>query len=222
MPYSSFLHASSAKAVTSSTRDREINNGTKVGNPSCLRLLLVEEEPGHSTHEESPLHPKLAFSLIMESALAVVASSKLTCRGCTKSNDSNIRSCKCCKVALLIPGETKKSRKRKANRDSNANYNSSVIGTAGKLDFPLMCHPETNSSFTMNNQRTVWDENLLNQIHIKYVNSLSDLIKYLAYAPSLPDHLQPLDGIFVLGLGDLLSRDSSAPGLTEMTHACKS
>lgn len=211
---SSFLHKSAAKAVASSTHVFRNSNDTKINSISGLRMLLIEEEPGHSTPEDAPFHPKLAFSLAMNAALAVVASSTLACRGCTKSIGDT--SCKCCKVALLIPGET---RKRKAKHDGTS-YKSSRVGTAGKMDFPLNCHPDNISSFNVNNEQNAWDENLLDQIHIKYVTCLSDLIKYLAYAPSLPHHLQPLDGIFVLGLGGLLLRDSGASAMTELTHAC--
>jgi hypothetical protein len=208
---SSFLHVSSEKALVNSSPNLRKDAGQKTGTTSGLRMLLIEEEPGHSTHEDSALHPKLAFSLAMDAALAAVASSKMSCRGCTSDKGS---SCRCCKVALLIPGETKKSRKRRMKSNST-NYNSTMIGTAGKIDFPLKCHQENKS-----NNHDKMDDKLLNHIHIKYVNSLSDLIKYLVYVPSLPNWLQPINGLFVLGLNDLLSRDS-ASSLTELTHACK-
>jgi hypothetical protein len=215
---SSFLHVSSEKALfDSSSLNVRKNNGPRTNTNFGMRMLLIEEEPGHSTHEDSTLHQKLAFSLVMDAALALVASSMLSCRGCT-TPDGMSSSCRCCKVALLIPGETKKSRKRRMKSNSN-NYKSTMIGAAGKVDFPLKCHQENKSSI-MNNHNQM-DENLLNQIHIKYINSLSDLIKYLAYANSLPNRLQPLDGVFVLGLSDLLSRDKSASSLTELTHACE-
>jgi hypothetical protein len=188
--------------------------------------------------------PKLAFSLVMDAASAVVASSNLICRGCHRSSvvestedvgkdignanqtSAELSSCRCCKVALLIPGETKKSRKRR-KKNNHESFASQVVGNAGKMPFPMTCKQETNSSRTSSllftsayNGDSEWDENILNQIHIKYIKSLSDLIRYLAYAPSLPVHLQPLEGIFVIGLGDLLSREKHL-GIMEMTHARK-
>ena len=182
-------------------------------------MLLIEEDMADISQDvaNSPMCPKLAFSLVMDSAYALVASSKLSCRGCTKSNDDlQSQCCRCCKVALLIPGETNTSRKRRIP----SNNASRVVGDAGKMDFPMSCRPENNSSF-INNQ-SHWDENILNQIHIKYITSISDLNKYLAYAPSLPGPLQPLDGIFLMGLGDLLSKGNGLVEFTGMTNACES
>jgi hypothetical protein len=225
---SSLLHTACAKAQQSNTTSSISLEG--------LRLLLVEEESSFA-HDDTGLlsnSPQLAFSLAMDAALSVVASSNLDCRGCTKQNksvDNSERgtgaqmSCRCCKIALLIPGETKQSRKRRTQSNNNDKYSSSrVVGVAGKLEFPMHCKQESNLSQTLpfvdnNADSQQWDQNVLNQIHIKYVNSLSDLIRYLAYAPSLPEHLQPLDGVFVMGLGELLSREINTAGSTEMTHA---
>ncbi|KAL7485799.1 hypothetical protein ACHAW6_011393 [Cyclotella cf. meneghiniana] len=239
MPPSSFLHAASAKAQQA--------NASFLNDLSVLRMLLIEEDPGHFPHNDtgSLVNPKLAFSLVMDAARAVVASSNLICRGCHRSSDVVSKNdvgkgfddtnqategpggCRCCKVALLIPGETKKSRKRRKKSNNHESSVSRVVGTPGKMQFPINCKPENNSSLatsllftsTYNGDSTEWDEKILNQIHIKYVNAPADLIRYLAYAPSLPAHLQPLEGIFVIGLGDLMSRENQTSGIMEMTHA---
>lgn len=221
MTSSSFLHASLAKALSNVSNSCK-SYDPKIESLSGMRLLLVEEDSAPNPHDVtgSPM-PMLAFSLVMDTVLAIASSSKLACRGCGNANDESApKSCNCCKLALLIPGETKKSRKRRMqpNNIISDQKSSQVVGTAGKMEFPMNCIPENKSLFS--NEKH-WDETLLNQIHIKYVSSFSDMIKYLAYAPSLPDHLQPLDGIFVLGLGDFLSRDNNASGLTEMTHVCE-
>jgi len=61
-----------------------------------------------------------------------------------------------------------------------------------------------------------WDPTLLGQIQIKYVTSLAEVIQYLAYATSLPDHLRPLDGIVLLGVGDLLPKQNINMELTHL------
>ena len=64
------------------------------------------------------------------------------------------------------------------------------------------------------------DPNVLVHIQIKYVNTFEDVVRYLAYAPSLPNHMQPLDGIILLGVGELLSRQSNSSNM-ELTHLCE-
>ena len=203
---SSFLHASSAKALASNSHLNQ-NNLTTGDKFFPLRMLLIEEDATHHSHAASTLQPNLAYSLVMDAAKAIVSSSTLSCRGCTKTNtDNDTTSCSCCKVALLIPGVTKKSRKR----PSQSNNTQQKLTSWRKIGYPINCQNE-NHQMKMNDQ-------LLNQIYIKYIDSLSDLVKYLMYAPSLPRHLQPLDGICVLGLSDLLSRENATLGLTELIH----
>ena len=50
-----------------------------------------------------------------------------------------------------------------------------------------------------------WDPAALDRIRIKYVSSLSDVVGYLAYVTSLPDHSRPSRGLFLLGANDCLS-----------------
>lgn len=214
---SSFLQASSAKALANDNLNGR-RDLTRIDDLRGLRMLLIEEEMADTARDvaDSSARPKLAFSLIMDTAYALVASSKLSCRGCAKTNDNApSQCCRCCKVALLMPGETKASRKRRKQSKTE----SRVVGAAGKMDFPMSCRPEHKEPSTKNQSH--WDEKMLNQIHIKYVSTLSDLNKYLAYVPSLPESMQPLDGIFVIGLGDLLPRGNRAVEFTGLTNTCK-
>ncbi|KAL3802824.1 hypothetical protein HJC23_007601 [Cyclotella cryptica] len=237
MQSSSFLRAASAKDPQP--------NATLIDDPSGLRMLLIEENqvhcPDNSLGQSLVDSPMLAFSLVMDAARSVAATSSLSCRGCSRppdveskdyvskdisnANQKLVRpsNCRCCKVALLIPGETKQSRKRRRRSKNDECFASQVVGPVGKMEYPLNCKPENNAtslfSSTFNGGAAQWEDSILNQIHIKYVNSLADLIGYLAYAPSLPTRLQPLGGIFVIGLGDLLSRENQTSGIMEMTHA---
>ncbi|ACI64746.1 predicted protein [Thalassiosira pseudonana CCMP1335] len=204
---------------------------------SGLRMLLIEEV---QTITEAATNSKLAFSLVMDAAYSVASSSfSMACRGCTTSSGSgehhhtnetapmaSSSSCTCCRVAILIPGQVKHSKKRKAGNGNDINNTASkVVGSASKIDFPMHCYQErtnnfstTNNCNTHNHNNKEWDQSILNHIQIKYVNSLKDVIKYLAYASSLPHYLQPLEGIFLLGLGDLLSRSVSVEnGTTTMS-----
>jgi hypothetical protein len=219
-------------------------------------MLLIEEV---QTITEAATNSKLAFSLVMDAAYSVASSSfSMACRGCTTSSGSgehhhtnetapmaSSSSCTCCRVAILIPGQVKHSKKRKAGNGNDINNTASkVVGSASKIDFPVHCYQErtnnfstTNNCNTHNHNNKDWDQSILNHIQIKYVNSLTDVIKYLAYASSLPHCLQPLEGIFLLGLGDLLSRSVSVDngtttmskhrhyggtsGIMELTNICK-
>lgn len=185
-------------------------------------------------------YSNIALSLAMDAAQSAVASSTL-CRGCGCSGNKNIpvdihnnvtgdaaigingqkrcEDCQCCKVVFLIPSTdfqrqynaTKSRKKRKRRQNSN--------GT--KAMFPMSCcRDRTNDSRAYENSIEKWDQRYLNNIQIKYVNSLADVIRYLVYAPSLPEHLQPLDGIFLVGIGSLLSRETDVQKL-ELTHVCK-
>ena len=68
-----------------------------------------------------------------------------------------------------------------------------------RVDFPLRCHRCSDSEVC----RRDWDESVLGRIRIKYVDSIQDVVKFLAYAPSLPEALRP-EGICLLGLHRLL------------------
>ncbi len=191
----------------------------------------------------------LALSLAMDAACAAVSSSSIPCRGCCSLKNqggfnNNVAAfqsgsgigestspCRCCKVCFLIPSvdfrhgsnKTSKSMRKRKRRQSRTN-----------LPFPMNCIHQgkdrqdgifDNSSG--NEKQRKWDTHLLDNIHIQYVQSIEEVIRYLMYAPSLPKHLQPFDGIILFGVGklcshgrgeDLRERDLSN---VEISHLCK-
>jgi hypothetical protein len=162
---------------------------------SSLQLLLVEDE-----------NKTLSYSLSMDAAYSLASSSSsspssMQCRGCGFSEQN---CCRCCRVAMLVTNQNQGQQQN--DRKNNK--------TETDMPFPLWCYQEgMNDNNDKSRER---DQSALNQIQIRYVNSIEDVIKYLAYAPSLPQHLIPLDGIFLLGLGDLISRESA--GVMELTN----
>ena len=210
----SFLHVSSAKF--SCLCGYQANDSVD-GNTTPLRMMLVEEEPIHCSNAS------LAHSLVMDAAYSLVANSSTPCRGgCNRDlptggqGPSSSECCKCCQVALLVPssGELpKKNRKRRLNNDEGGL--SKYLRNAGKMEFPMPCTRADDID-----EKQSDDPNVLAHIQIKYVNSLDDVIRYMAYAPSLPNHMQPLDGIILLGVGELLSRQSNSSNM-ELTHLCE-
>ncbi len=131
----------------------------------------------------------------------------MQCRGCGFSERN---SCRCCKVAMLVT-----RRKEKITTNQNQRQQHCKNNNETDTPCPLWCYQKgTNSNNDKSRER---DQSALNQICIRYVNSIEDVIRYLVYAPSLPKHLIPLEGIFLLGLGDLISREHSA-GVMELTH----
>ncbi|KAL9182802.1 hypothetical protein ACHAXT_004081 [Thalassiosira profunda] len=179
MQSTSFLHAASARALADG------GNSSELAGP--LRLLLVEEGGGNA-----------ARSLAMDAACSLAAHSSIPCRGCGADDAA----CRCCRVAILVPGEPKGGRRKR--RRKNAQH-SQFLGD-GEGD-------EVNG---IDGQQQ-WDPSVLGHVQIKYVSSLKEVLAYLAYAPSLPDHRQPLEGIFILGAGELLSREATRTSM-EFTH----
>ena len=194
---SSFLHAASAKALTNNNPTHHTHQQSITSNAAgALRLLLVEEDSSihHPTnangingsppsttaimHRHRHRHPILAYSLIMDAACAIVASSTLSCRGCdikmksdnddetTRSN--NDKQCRCCKAVLLIPGSTKHSRKRRRNEMKYRNDNDYINSqqrqlaaslAADKIPFPIQCNPlsnNNNNNTTNENNKEEW------------------------------------------------------------------
>lgn len=225
----SFLQNASAKIIANRLLNKQVDSPThgrcEVHSlAETLRLLLVEEECEASNDGKE----NLTRSLAMDFAYSVVSSSSLLCRGCYKySADSahdkddllmgNVTSdmqsrgdCKCCKVALLIPGKSIKTKKKRQRRESKPNCHRSSRNTK----FPMFFITKEGNG----DER--WDPTLLGQIQIKYVTTLAEVIKFLAYATSLPDHLQPLDGIFLLGVGQILPRQNINMELTHLRKLC--
>ncbi len=166
--------------------------------PPPLQLLLVEDDK------------QISYSLAMDAAYSLVSSSppSMQCRGCGFSEHN---SCRCCKVAMLVTrwnDQNNRGHQQQQNNRKNNNKNET------DMPFPLLCYQEGTNSKNDNSKER--DQLALNQIQIKYVNSIEDVVRYLIYAPSLPQHLVPLEGIFLLGLGDLISRESS--GIMELTN----
>ena len=194
----SFLHTASARIV---------DTVSTVTDSSPLRLVLVDNDV--ELHNNNGIG-HLSHSLTMDAAYTLVSNSSTPCRGCNNSdndkNDINGRACKCCKVAILMFGiEPKQSKKQRCANGTNE---------YSRIEFPMLC-----TSKEGNQQQAALIPNLLQHIQIKYVTSITDVVKYLAYAPSLPNQLQPLDGIFVLGIGNLLSSGQNSS--MELTHLCK-
>ncbi|KAL7535789.1 hypothetical protein ACHAXR_006728 [Thalassiosira sp. AJA248-18] len=178
----------------------------------ALRLLLVEE--GNETNDCRVIG-SLARSLAMDAAYSLAMGSSVPCRGCVRiekgctAAEALPMACRCCRIVMIIPGEPKKT-KKKRRRNS---YGSNFLCDTEKAAFPLSCIRDGRKDSDN------WDPNLLGHIQIKYVTSPGDVIRYLTYAPSLPEHLQPLDGIFLLGMGELLSQENKiVPNVMELTH----
>ena len=192
----SFLHTASARiADTVNTTNYD----------SSLQLVLVDNDDESNNNNDNM--GRLSHSLAMDAAYSLVSNSSTPCRGCNKSdNNTNNEggACKCCKVAILMFGtEPKQSKKQRCANGTNE---------YSRIEFPMLC----TSKERKNTQQHL--PNLLQHIQIKYVTSITEVLKYLAYAPSLSNHLQPLDGIFVLGMGNLLTSGNSS---MEFTHLCK-
>lgn len=224
----SFLQAASAKIITNKLLNKQQADTASFGGgldihtlSETLRLLLVEEECGARNCDGNDNN--LAQSLAMDFAYSLVKSSPFGCRGCNKysgnsSNGTDLpvgclatdipsrAACKCCKVALLIPGEPRTTKKKRRRSESRSNRR--VLSR--NRNFP-MCFLRYGVD---GDER--WDPTLLGQIQIKYVTSLAEVIQYLAYATSLPDQLLPLDGIVLLGMGELLPRQNINMELTHL------
>jgi hypothetical protein len=228
----SFLQAASAKIITNKLLNKQVDTTSFGGGrdihtlSETLRLLLVEEECGARNCDGNDNN--LAQSLAMDFAYSLVKSSPFGCRGCNKysgnsSNGTDLpvgclatdipprAACKCCKVALLIPGEPRTTKKKRRRSESRSNRR--VLSR--NRNFP-MCFLRYGVD---GDER--WDPTLLEQIQIKYVTSLAEVIQYLAFATSLPDHLQPLDGIVLLGVGKLLPRQNINMELTHLRKYCR-
>jgi len=192
----SFLHTASARIVDT------VNNTTNCDSP--LRLVLVDNDI--ELHNNNGIG-HLSHSLAMDAAYSLVSNSSTPCRGCNNSDVNNEGgACKCCKVAILMFGtEPKQSKKQRCANGMNE---------YSRIEFPMICTTKEG-----NQQQAALIPNLLQHIQIKYVTSITEVLKYLAYAPSLPNHLQPIDGIFVLGMGNLLSSGQNSS--MELTHLCK-
>ena len=170
-----------------------------------LRLVLVDND--NESHNNNGIS-HLSNALALDAAYSLVSNSSTPCRGCNNNDNTNDGgACQCCKVAILIFGTDPKQSK-KQGRATNSGMNES-----SRIEFPMLC-----TSKEGNHQHELIP-NLLQHIQIKYVTSINEVVKYLAYAPSLPNHLQPLDGIFVLGMGNLLSSGQNIS--MELTHLCK-
>mmetsp|Transcript_19328 Transcript_19328/g.30235 ORF Transcript_19328/g.30235 Transcript_19328/m.30235 type:complete len:288 (-) Transcript_19328:1103-1966(-) len=189
MPSSvSFLQAASAKLSASPTQS-----------PS-LQLLLAEDES-----------KTLSYSLAMDAAYSLVSSSpSMKCRGCGFSEQN---CCRCCKVAMLVTQwkDTTATNQQNLGQEQN---NRKKDKNVTDMPFPLRCYQEGMDS--NNDKSRERDQSALDQIQIRYVNSIEDVLRYLIYAPSLPQHLIPMEGIFLLGLGDLISRESAR--IMELTN----
>ena len=219
----SFLQDACAKFIADKVR-RKQSDSVSNEHRLALRLMLVEEEcdaPNITPTFEG--NDNLAQSLAMDFAYSLVSSSPFGCRGCYKRSDNTTDDlsaavgclptdipskgvCKCCKVALLIPGELRPTKKKRRRNEGKPNH--FKLSRNGK--FP-MCFVRDGIE-----GGTRWDPTLLGQIQIKYVTSLADVIGFLAYATSLPDHLQPLDGIFLLGVGEILPKQNVNMELTHL------
>ena len=196
MAATSFLHTASARIVdTVSTTNYD----------SSLQLVLVDNDDESNNNNDNM--GRLSHSLAMDAAYTLVSNSSTPCRGCNNSDDnanSGGGACQCCQVAILMFGtEPKQSKKQ---RQANGKYS--------RIEFPMICTTKEG-----NQQQAALIPNLLQHIQIKYVTSITEVLKYLAYAPSLPNHLQPIDGIFVLGMGNLLSSGQNSS--MELTNLCK-
>jgi len=110
---------------------------------------------------------------------------------------------------MLVVGEVPKNAAATTTTTKKRRSGGYGNNVGGRREFPIPCMRMGDVS-----PSTTTYTHLLHNIQIKYVNSMPDAIRYLAYAPSLPDCMQPLDGIFILGLGDLVSRGQSI----ELTH----
>lgn len=212
----SFLQNASAKIIA----DKLLNKQANYPANETLRLLLVEEEC-EANNASCYGNENLTRSLAFDFAYSVVSSSPLRCRGCYNHSASSIdaiddlsvgcvtteipsrRVCSCCKVALLLPGEPNSTTKKRRRSESKSNCR-------GNSKFP--------TCFVRKGVDGVerLDPTLLGQIQIKYVTSLAEVIQFLSYATSLPDHLQPLDGIFLLGLSKILTRQNINMELTHL------
>ena len=215
-----------------------------ISSSSSSSSSIIHHHPYSHHHDSQGIigGGSLARSLVMDAAYSLAVNSIAPCRGCStpSNNDDTIdgvvqhhhndasttKACRCCKVALLIPGEIKPKKSKKRRRG----HKPSFLGDTGKALFPMTCvkniidgdgkDNNDNAAAVIDHTQCQWDQTILENIQIKYVNSLQDVIRYLTYAPSLPNHLQPLDGICVLGLGELLSRENNrnASNVMELTN----
>jgi hypothetical protein len=204
----SFLQNASAKIIAGKLLNKQANYPAT----ETLRLLLVEEE-NEVNNASSYGNENLTRSLAFDFAYSLVSSSPHRCRGCCNHSANSIDAiddlsvgcvtteipsrgvCSCCKVALLLPGEPNATKTKRRRSESKSNCR-------GNTKFPT-CFVRRGVDGVKR-----LDPTLLGQIQIKYVTSLAEVIQFLAYTTSLPDHLQPLDGIFLLGLGNVLTRQN--------------
>ena len=247
MMSSSFLHSASAKIISerlrSSSCRKEVNNrpsaaydpgddSLRVAAETC-RMLLVEDEGGD-----------LARSLAMDAARSLASSSSSSssfldadpCRGCRPSGAGDdvdaagaASGCRCCRVALLVaggrPGKTRKgSSKRRRPSYGNGSAVTPPGNHAGRgAEFPMPCVAARRDGMDdddLGGMDGGWDPVALGRISVKYVKTLSDVVKYLAYATSLPDHARPSRGIFLLGAGDCLPRQNVGMELVHLRTFC--
>lgn len=243
---SSFLHSASAKMISerlrSSSRRKEVNNRPSAaddpGDDSC-RMLLVEDEGGGGRWGGD-----LARSLAMDAARSLASSSSSSfpdadpCRGCRPSGavvgddvdaEGAASRCRCCRVALLVAGgRPRKTRKGSRKRRRPSYGNESVVTPPGnhagrRVEFPMPCVAARRDGMDdddLGGMDGGWDPVALGRISVKYVKTSSDVVKYLAYATSLPDHARPSRGIFLLGAGDCLPRQNVGMELVHLRKFC--
>ena len=238
---SSFLHAASAKMISerlrSSSCRKEVNyppsadddpsdESLRVAAESC-RMLLVEDEGGGGRWGGD-----LARSLAMDAARSLASSSSSfpdadTCRGCRPSgavvgddfDAAGAAKCLCCRVALLVAGERPRETRKGSRKRRRPSYGNESVVTppsnhAGRrVEFPMPC-------VDVGGTDGGWDPVALGRISVKYVKTSSDVVKYLAYATSLPDHARPSRGIFLLGAGDCLPRQNVGMELVHLRKFC--
>ena len=243
MMSSSFLHSASAKMISErlriSSRRKDVNNRPSAaddpGDDSC-RMLLVEDEGGGGRWGGD-----LARSLAMDAARSLASSSSSSsftdadpCRGCRPSGDDvdaegAASRCRCCRVALLVAGgRPRKTRKGSRKRRRPSYGNESVVIPPGnhagrRVEFPMPCVAARRDGMDdddLGGMDGGWDPVALGRISVKYVKTSSDVVKYLAYATSLPDHARPSRGIFLLGAGDCLPRQNVGMELVHLRKFC--
>ena len=239
---SSLLHAATARAISGGGGAPTVRGG---GNPivrhrealrlaEACRLLLVEEDDYDGAGDGGG--GILSRSLVMDAAISLASSSSGTdyCRGCRRSSsDANTvggglasSSCRCCAVALLIAGgrPTTKTRKRRRKEGGGSTGRQSPASIPGRIEFPMPCVVARRDGIRDDDYcegdgggRDDDMSTALERIGVRYVDSLSDVVGYLAYVTSLPDHLRPSRGIFILGIGEILPRRREGAGM-ELIH----
>ena len=241
-PCCSFLHAASAKMISERLRSsRNEENPPSADDPSddslrfaaaTCRMLLVEDEGGGGGGGGS-----LARSLAMDAARSLASSSSFPdvdpCRGCRPSgavvgddvDAAGAAWCRCCRVALLVVGgrpRTTRKGSRKRRRPSSGNESVSLPPdnhSGRRVEFPMPCVAARRDGIDDDDVGGMdggWAAVALGRISVKYVKTSSDVVKYLAYATSLPDHARPSRGLFLLGAGDCLPRQNASMELVHL------